>query len=320
MNQLYQESADFKLQQSELQKSIEELDSVRTVLSSIISDIRIIQTRIEETTLQTNGEEKLLQRAGLELEGKQREEQALGKQLEELQSQIEDFDILELDQAQNLYKESNEHYLELEYEVRNLESKKKEIGFRLDTLKDRLGRAQKKMERLKKTKKITELIQDIRQAYRNIQPRIRSEFVTYLEKVVQQVLDELMGTEGSMMNLRIDDNYTPTIETEGGQVRSVLNLSGGERTMLAFAYRVGIGQLVMQWRVGHGLQMLLLDEPTESLGREDGSIDRLAESIARLKTVEQVIAVTHSEAFAEKAEHVIHFGKQNNKSIAQVER
>ncbi|MGQ9551662.1 MAG: hypothetical protein ACUVUE_04455 [Candidatus Bathycorpusculaceae bacterium] len=43
--------------------------------------------------------------------------------------------------------------------------------------------------------------------------------------------------------------------------------------------------------------MLLLDEPTESLGREDGSIDRLADAISRFKAIEQIIAVTHSEAF-----------------------
>ncbi|MEM2914988.1 MAG: hypothetical protein QXH91_06290 [Candidatus Bathyarchaeia archaeon] len=90
--------------------------------------------------------------------------------------------------------------------------------------------------------------------------------------------------------------------------------------MLAFAYRIGIGQLIMQWRSGHGLRMLLLDEPTESLGREDGSIDRLAESISRLKTVEQVIAVTHSEAFAEKADRVIRLEKRNNQSTVLVER
>jgi len=66
----------------------------------------------------------------------------------------------------------------------------------------------------------------------------------------------------------------------------------------------------MQSRTGHGLSMLLLDEPTESLGREDGSIDRLAEAISRFKAIEQIIAVTHSEAFAEKAEHVIRLEKE----------
>ena len=70
----------------------------------------------------------------------------------------------------------------------------------------------------------------------------------------------------------------------------------------------------MQSRTGFGLHLLILDEPTESLGREDGSIDRLAEAISRLKTIEQIIAVTHSEAFAEKAEHVIRLEKENNVS------
>jgi hypothetical protein len=35
--------------------------------------------------------------------------------------------------------------------------------------------------------------------------------------------------------------------------------------------------------------------------REDDSIDQLAEAISRLKAIEQIIAVTHSEVFAEKA-------------------
>ena len=85
--------------------------------------------------------------------------------------------------------------------------------------------------------------------------------------------------------------------------------------MLAFAYRLGIAQLLMQWRTGRGLQLLLLDEPTESLGREDGSINRLAESLSRLKTIEQIIAVTHSEEFADKADHVIWLSKKDNQSI-----
>jgi len=137
--------------------------------------------------------------------------------------------------------------------------------------------------------------------------------------MVQQELDELMGFENALLNVRIDENYTPFIESPGGHERNVSNISGGERTFLAFAYRLGIGQLIMQSRLGHGLNMLLLDEPTESLGREDGSIERLAEAISRLKTVEQVIAVTHSEAFAERADHVIRIEKEDNISRVSIE-
>jgi acyl-CoA synthetase (AMP-forming)/AMP-acid ligase II len=54
--------------------------------------------------------------------------------------------------------------------------------------------------------------------------------------------------------------------------------------------------------------------------KEDGSIDRLAEAISRLKAVEQIIAVTHSEVFAEKAEHVIRLEKEAGISRATAEK
>jgi exonuclease SbcC len=173
---------------------------------------------------------------------------------------------------------------------------------------------------MEKIVKVVEIISGIRDAYRSIQPKLRSEFVKILRNFVQQVLDSLVGGEGPMINVLIDETYTPYVKSESGVERDVSNLSGGERTLLAFAYRLGLGQLIMQSRTGHGLSMLLLDEPTESLGREDGSIDRLAEAIARFKAIEQIIAVTHSEAFAEKAEHVIRLEKEAGMSTVSVGR
>jgi len=173
---------------------------------------------------------------------------------------------------------------------------------------------------MEKIVRVIEIIGGIRNAYRSIQPKLRSEFVKVLRNFTQQVLDNLMGGEGPLINVLIDETYTPYVKSESGVEREVANLSGGERTLLAFAYRLGLGQLIMQSRTGHGLSMLLLDEPTESLGREDGSVDRLAEAISRFKAIEQIIAVTHSEAFAEKAEHVIRLEKEAGISRISVSR
>jgi exonuclease SbcC len=137
---------------------------------------------------------------------------------------------------------------------------------------------------------------------------------------VQQVLDSLVGGEAPMLNVVVDETYTPYVKSESGVDREVANLSGGERTLLAFAYRLGLGQLIMQSRTGHGLGMLLLDEPTENLGTEDGSITRLAEAISRFKAIEQIIAVTHSEDFAEKANHVIVVEKEAGVSKTSIDR
>jgi exonuclease SbcC len=170
---------------------------------------------------------------------------------------------------------------------------------------------------LKKSRK-PQILSAIRAAYRSIQPKLRSEFVKVLRNVVQQVLDRLAGGEAQMLNVVVDENYTPYVKSDSGVDREVANLSGGERTLVAFAYRLGLGQLIMQSRTGHGLGMLLLDEPTENLGTEDGSITRLAEAISRFKAIEQIIAVTHSEDFAEKASHVIVLEKEAGVSKASI--
>ena len=188
----------------------------------------------------------------------------------------------------------------------------------LDMVKERIDLAQQKVERMEKIQKTVQVLAAIRDAYRSIQPKLRSEFVKVLRNFVQQVLDGLVGGEAPMLNVVVDDTYTPWVKSESGADREVANLSGGERTLLAFAYRLGLGQLIMQSRTGHGLGMLLLDEPTENLGTEDGSISRLAEAISRFKAIEQIIAVTHSEDFAEKASHVIVLEKEAGISKASI--
>jgi exonuclease SbcC len=190
----------------------------------------------------------------------------------------------------------------------------------MEELKQRLDNAQEKIERKQRIDNLLQIVTGIRDAYRSIQPQVRSEFVTILQRMIQQFLDDLTGGVGPTLLVKIDETYSPLVQSEEGFERDVTNLSGGERTLLAFAYRLGLGQLIMQSRTGHGLFTLLLDEPTESLGREDGSIDRLAEAISRLKAIEQIIAVTHSEAFAEKAEHVIRVEKEAGASRVATEK
>jgi exonuclease SbcC len=211
-------------------------------------------------------------------------------------------------------------FSDVKNKLETAENRKSDLGGRIEEFRQRLNNAEEKLERKKRIENLLEIVTGVRDAYRSIQPKMRSEFVAYLQRMIQQSLDELVGGAGPALTAKIDDTYSPIVKGEEGFEREVTNLSGGERTLLAFAYRLGMGQLIMQSRTGHGLYMLLLDEPTESLGPEDGSIDRLAEAISRLKAIEQIIAVTHSEVFAEKAEHVIRLEKEAGISRATVEK
>lgn len=305
---------------NQLQKEIEELQRMKNGASAAFSSLQMLLPRIEDMKTRVNEEERALAELANDFEAKQKIEKELRSQLEKVRIEISKFDISELETAKTRREQAFRQYYTLESDLRAKESRKKDLVKRLEEVKDRIDNAQQKLERMEKIAKAVEIINSIRDAYRSIQPKLRSEFVKILRNFVQQVLDSLVGGEGPLLNILIDETYTPYVKSESSVEREVSNLSGGERTLLAFAYRLGLGQLIMQSRTGHGLSLLLLDEPTESLGREDGSIDRLAEAISRFKAVEQIIAVTHSEAFAEKAEHVIRLEKEAGESKVSIER
>ncbi|MEM3731286.1 MAG: SMC family ATPase [Candidatus Bathyarchaeia archaeon] len=320
MRKIQEENDERQRTISQLQIEIEELQKIKKKAGDAISNMQVLMTKIGEMKNRLNGEIQFLAELSREFEEKQKLEKELRSRLAQIRSEINLLDVSQLEAAKIEREQAFRSYWQLESELRMKENRKKDLIKRLDEIKERIDQAQQKIERMEKITKIVEIIGSIRDAYRSIQPKLRSEFIKVLRNFVQQILDSLVGAEGPLINVLIDETYTPYVKSESGIEREVSNLSGGERTLLAFAYRLGLGQLIMQSRTGHGLSMLLLDEPTESLGREDGSIDRLAESISRLKAIEQIIAVTHSDAFAEKAEHVIRLEKEAGISKVSIEK
>jgi len=304
----------------QLQNDIKELQQTKNKANAAFSNLQMIMPRIADLKTRIDEESQALSELSQEFERKQKLEREMREQLEALRVEISKLDLSQLEAAKTWKNQAQDQFYTIQSDLRTKEDSKKYLVKRLDETKERIDQAQQKIERMAKIVKVVGIIGGIRDAYRSIQPKLRSEFVKVLRNFVQQVLDSLVGGEGSLINVLIDETYTPYVKSESGVEREVSNLSGGERTLLAFAYRLGLGQLIMQSRTGHGLSMLLLDEPTESLGREDGSIDRLAEAIARFKAIEQIIAVTHSEAFAEKAEHVIRLEKEAGVSTVSVGR
>ncbi len=303
------ENAERKTKIENDQKEVESLQLKLNIINEGCSGLQSLGPRKEDLTNRITDEAENLRSLLLNLTEKHKAGEEIEKQLNLVRSEIDRFNLADLESARALREQAFGQYYAADSDLRTKENQRKTLLTRMDGIKERVDNAQQKIERMEKIGKTLEIIGSIRDAYRSIQPKLRSEFVRVLSNFVQQVLDTLSG-ETPMLNVAIDETYTPYVRGENATEREASNLSGGERTILAFAYRLGLGQLIMQSRTGHGLSILLLDEPTESLGREDGSIDRLAEAISRFKAIEQIIAVTHSEAFADKAEHVITLEKE----------
>jgi len=320
MSRINQENIEREKTINQLRLQIADLQKTKTVASETHLTLSQCVTRVTDLKVRVAEEEQNLTNLFRELEEKQKLENALHLELHKLQFEISRFNLSDVEAAKNHREQAFRQYYMLEADLRTKENRKKDLARRLNDVKERINLAQEKMERIEKIRKTTEILGAMRDAYRSIQPKLRSEFVKVLRNFVQQVLDGLVGDESPILNVLIDETYTPFVKSEMGFDREVSNLSGGERTLLAFAYRLGLGQLIMLSRTGHGLSMLMLDEPTENLGSEDGSIERLAEAISRFKAIEQIIAVTHSEAFAAKADHVITLDKDSGVSKISIEK
>jgi exonuclease SbcC len=314
------ENIDRQKSIQQLQTEIEALQRTKSMANEAFSNMQTLSSRAEDFKIRISEEEKNLADLQKELAEKQTLDGDLRRQLETLRFEISRFDMADVDSAREQCRQALRQYSIVESDLKYKETRKCDLLKRMDEVRERIDQAQQKLERMEKIAKMVQIIGAIRDAYRGIQPKLRSEFVKVLRNFVQQVLDSLVGGEAPLLNVVIDDTYTPYVKSESGTDREVANLSGGERTLLAFAYRLGLGQLIMQSRTGHGLSMLLLDEPTENLGTEDGSINRLAEAISRFKAIEQIIAVTHSEDFAEKAETVIVLEKEAGISKVSLEK
>jgi exonuclease SbcC len=319
LERLHEENVEREVTLGELGKNFDGLERLRGVVDFVVLNLQSLVPQMVELKRRVAEEHESLKNLSVEFEEKQRREKMFRDQLSAVRLEMTKFDVTELEIARKLRDEVFTLYSDVKHGLETVEGRKRDLTSRMDELKERLDHAQRKLERMEKIKWLLGVMDGIRGAYRSIQPRLRGEFVTYLQRVVQHVLDGLTGEAGSTLMVKIDETYSPLVRSEEGFERDVSILSGGERTLLAFAYRIGLGQLIMQSRTGHGLYTLLLDEPTESLGREDGSVDRLAEAISRLKAIEQIIAVTHSEAFAEKAEHVIRVEKEAGVSRVTLE-
>jgi DNA repair protein SbcC/Rad50 len=310
LQRIQQENAEREKVIAQLQREILDLQRTKNLASEACSNLQTLASKLEEVKARITEEDKTFLDLQRELADKQNACDELRRQLEALQFEIRRFDVADLEAARTQREQAFRQYYLVDSDLRTKENRKRDLLRRMDEVKEHIDIAQQKVERIEKIAQTVQVISAIREAYRSIQPKLRSEFVKVLRNFVQQVLDNLVCGEAPLLNVVVDETYTPYVKSECGVDREVANLSGGERTLLAFAYRLGLGQLIMQSRTGHGLGMLLLDEPTESLGREDGSIDRLAEAISRFRAIEQIIAVTHSEAFAEKAETVIILEKE----------
>lgn len=131
-------------------------------------------------------------------------------------------------------------------------------------------------------------------------------------------LDEEFGRWFSFLvddptkGVRIDEVFTPLVSQDSYE-QEVSNLSGGERTALALAYRLALNKTV-QRRAGIEAGLLILDEPTDGFSKDQ--IAKIGDLLKELD-LKQVIIVSHERELEGAVDHIFRVSKEGGRSTVQ---
>ena len=129
---------------------------------------------------------------------------------------------------------------------------------------------------------------------------IQRQFDDYFQHWFSMLMDESLG-------VRIDENFSPHIEQNGYETE-FNNLSGGEKTSVALAYRLALNMVIN--RMIDTIQtkdILILDEPTD--GFSSDQLDRLRNVLNELN-LGQVIIVSHEQKMDAYVDNIIKVYKE----------
>lgn len=312
---------------AEAEEGLKESEKLKAELSKISKKLeaaekawrQVNQAEVEQAGIRSQLEDVKTRIAKLEEELKRVEAEAVRfkAELANLQGEISKFRVEDLEEARKRRDDAKLLVEKLRGSISHYEERIADKDAELRRLEARIDEAQRKLGEIKRYRLMTELVEELRAAYGDVVPALRTAYVEGLRAAVQSVVDSLTQTSNRSLTIEIDEEYTPTLMEDSSFKRGVALISGGERTWLSLAYRIGLGQLVFESRTGQPLELLILDEPTEALGAEDGSIDALANAILNLKAIRQIITVTHSEELAKMASKRILVEKRAGTSLVE---
>jgi exonuclease SbcC len=118
--------------------------------------------------------------------------------------------------------------------------------------------------------------------------------------------------EDETINVRVDEDFTPIIDQNGYET-SIDNLSGGERTSVALAYRLALNKVVNDVvSTIMTKDIIMLDEPTDGFSTEQ--LDKVRDILLELKT-KQIIIVSHESKIESFVQNIIRIEKREHISV-----
>lgn len=141
----------------------------------------------------------------------------------------------------------------------------------------------------------------------NMEQHVMMRIYYEFNEIFQQFFETLIETE--TLSVRLDEEFNPVIEQEGYDI-SYADLSGGEKTSLALAYRLALNKVVNDLvETIKTKDLIILDEPTD--GFSTSQLDKVRMVLELLNT-KQTIIVSHESKIESFVDNIIRIEKQGH--------
>jgi exonuclease SbcC len=228
------------------------------------------------------------------------------KIINENEAAARSFDRSHFERMKKEYDEMIEGRVKLGSEISSLSKSLEMLGEQLENskkdheaLKSRMEKMVEKRKRLVQMERLLDFFSKAREDIRKIGDVVRARFVRDFRKEFQSRFEEIRRWEQEY-SVDIREDYEPFAYTIGGEEVPVVDLSGGEKTSVALAYRLALSDIASRLGGVSKSQTIILDEPTTGFDRED--IKVLPEVLRNIKNIPQIIIVTHEEVLKEAAD------------------
>ncbi len=238
----------------------------------------------------------------------------LNQQSENVKQQLigrEDLTV-KINEIKNVYIDLTEKEKILSVEQAQLETQKNEIIKQELELGETVNKLVKEKSKLLRLKELHHWLDAhfLKLTY-TIEKQVMLNIHYLFNQLFQEWFSILIDDENVIS--RIDDSYTPIIELNGYEI-SFNNLSGGEKTSAALAYRLALNKVINE--VVQEIKtkdLLILDEPTDGFSSEQ--LDKVRDVLEKLN-LKQIILVSHETKIESFVENIVRINK--NDGVSQV--
>ena len=305
------------------------MDSQLTKLSDLkVQRNEEIQLLDKELEILTNklGKQEIMTLKQARLDADKKKKEALLKEQIVTKAELEKLDkeILESKKKleastdiQTKYSEARKLYEVVREKQKVEEIKNAELVREEKTLREIQDRVKeeilKKEESKKKLAFVNEMQNWLLKYFMNIIYLMEKQIMLQIHQEFNQYFQEWFNIliEDENLNVRLDETFTPIIE-QNGYESYMDNLSGGEKTSVALAYRLALNKVINDF-IGtiKTKDILILDEPTDGFSSEQ--LDKIRELLEAIR-IKQIILVSHEPKLESYVDHIVRVHKEEHVS------